>query len=202
MSFSLHIQRFETDTLFYRQSHVLRYLGYGEGQADSTVLSQLKAAYAELCRYAEPRAVYSRLPLSSPEADTLLIGSLEWHSRDLCRCLSDCREVLVLAATLGAGVDRLIARTSVLSPATAVITDALASDMIECVCDRLCQTFSEDGMRLRPRYSPGYGDLPLSVQGELLSLLSAPTRIGLSVNHASMMTPTKSVSAIVGILPS
>ena len=105
-----------------------------------------------------------------------------------------------MAATLGVGVDRLLAREEARSPSAAVVTDALASAMIESVCDALCQKLSEDGYALRPRFSPGYGDLPLDCQSKLLSLLGTPSRIGLSHNDSMMMTPTKSVSAIVGIL--
>ena len=49
------------------------------------------------------------------------------------------------------------------------------------------------------RYSPGYGDLPLEVQGELLALLDAPRRVGLCATESHLLTPRKSVTAILGI---
>ena len=49
------------------------------------------------------------------------------------------------------------------------------------------------------RYSPGYGDLPLSLQGDLLWLLDAPRRVGLTVSPSHILLPRKSVTAILGI---
>ena len=48
------------------------------------------------------------------------------------------------------------------------------------------------------RYSPGYGDLPLEVQGPLLELLDAPRRAGLCATQTHLLTPRKSVTAILG----
>ena len=49
------------------------------------------------------------------------------------------------------------------------------------------------------RYSPGYGDLPLSLQGDLLSLLDAPRRVGLTASASHILIPRKSVTAFLGV---
>ena len=49
------------------------------------------------------------------------------------------------------------------------------------------------------RFSPGYGDYPLSLQSELLRILDAPRKIGLCTNENSILTPTKSVTAVIGV---
>jgi cobalamin-dependent methionine synthase I len=49
------------------------------------------------------------------------------------------------------------------------------------------------------RYSPGYGDFPLTAQRELLSLLDAPRKVGVSLTDTLLMVPSKSVSAIIGV---
>jgi cobalamin-dependent methionine synthase I len=54
---------------------------------------------------------------------------------------------------------------------------------------------------LRPRFSPGYGDLSLSVQSDLLNVLDARRNIGLTLSDSLMMIPQKSVTAIVGLKP-
>jgi len=56
----------------------------------------------------------------------------------------------------------------------------------------------EKGLYLRPRYSPGYGDFPLTYQKEILELLNAQRRIGLTRTESNMLVPTKSVTAIIG----
>ena len=55
------------------------------------------------------------------------------------------------------------------------------------------------GLYLRPRFSPGYGDFSVLHQGEILRMLDAPKRIGLSVTDGNMLTPTKSVTAVIGV---
>lgn len=54
-------------------------------------------------------------------------------------------------------------------------------------------------VRLKPRFSAGYGDLPLEVQKDIFRVLDCPRKIGLTLNDSLLMSPTKSVTAIVGI---
>ena len=53
-------------------------------------------------------------------------------------------------------------------------------------------------MFFKPRFSPGYGDLSLEVQKEIFSLLDCPRKIGVSLGDSLLMTPSKSVTAIIG----
>jgi len=107
--------------------------------------------------------------------------------------------VILFAATLGTEADRLISRSQILSVSRGSAMDAAASAMIEAFCDEQIAALQEDGLTLRPRSGPGYGDLPLDFQRPLLSFLEADRRIGLSVTDSLMLTPTKSLTAIVGI---
>lgn len=91
-----------------------------------------------------------------------------------------------------------------ISMTKAVILDACATMEIEKICNRVCEEIEasliEDNKRLTSRYSPGYGDLPLDVQKEFLSLLGAEKSIGLTSTPSSILIPRKSVTAIVGII--
>ena len=49
------------------------------------------------------------------------------------------------------------------------------------------------------RFSPGYGDLPIEIQGEFLQVLDAPKRIGLYATANNILTPRKSVTAVIGL---
>ena len=55
------------------------------------------------------------------------------------------------------------------------------------------------GWGLRPRFSPGYGDFPLEYQRELLGVLDAAKRIGLTLTDSLLMAPSKSVTAVIGV---
>ena len=87
----------------------------------------------------------------------------------------------------------------------AVILQACAASLLEAYCDECCGALAgrgaAEGLFLRPRFSPGYGDFPITFQRPLLEALEAPKRIGLTATEAMMLTPTKSVTAVVGLSP-
>ena len=43
------------------------------------------------------------------------------------------------------------------------------------------------------------GDFSITHQEQILSMLEAPKRIGLSMMESSMLTPVKSVTAVIGV---
>jgi cobalamin-dependent methionine synthase I len=80
----------------------------------------------------------------------------------------------------------------------------LGSERIEALCDALCAEWKEDyasrGFVLRPRFSAGYGDLPLTLQNDIFESLQCSKHIGLTLCDSLLMSPTKSVTAIVGVM--
>lgn len=144
-------------------------------------------------------AVY---PVRETEAG-LDLGFAATDSRDLRRSLQGCDQVLLMAATLGLALDREIARSAARSPSEALLLHALGAERIEALCDAFCAAQSEalraEGRTLRPRYSPGYGDLPLRFQREVFAALDCQRRLGLTLNPSLLMAPSKSVTALAGI---
>lgn len=170
----------------------------------------------EVLRYAgcreETPASAALLDACLREAEPVLTGRVCWlelpaqtvneafSSRDLAKNLSGCGRVVLFAATVGTGLDRLLARYSVLSPARAVLLQALGAERVEALCDAFCSRLeAETGMGLRPRFSPGYGDLSLEAQTEIFALLQPMRHIGLSLTESLLMSPSKSVTAFVGL---
>lgn len=123
----------------------------------------------------------------------------EIESADLRKNLESCSSAFIFAATSGSGVDRLILKHTKLSPACVMVTDCIASSGIEVFCD-LINDEMRNGRKLKPRYSPGYGDVSLTCQSDILSFLDAYRKIGLTLTETYLMTPIKSVTAIVGIV--
>lgn len=122
------------------------------------------------------------------------------RSENLRRNLDGCERVLLMAATVGIGLDRLIAKYGRLSPAKALMLQAIGTERVEALCDALCADLAaETLLNPRPRFSPGYGDLPLSVQREVLAILEAGKRLGVTLNDSYLMSPSKSVTAFVGL---
>ncbi len=137
------------------------------------------------------------------DGTVLALGFAKTDSISLSKNLQDCERVILFAATVGLGIDRLITRYTRVSPARALCFGAIGAERIESLCDALCQQLAKDcenqGLILRPRFSPGYGDLPLSLQRDIFDALGCSQRIGLFLNESLLMTPTKSVTAIVGV---
>ena len=52
---------------------------------------------------------------------------------------------------------------------------------------------------VRPRSSPGYGDLSLTYQAEFLRVLEATKKIGIVLSEGGVMIPEKSVTAVMGL---
>ena len=112
---------------------------------------------------------------------------------------------MLFAGTLGIGIDRFLAKYGRLSPARALWFQAIGAAGIEALCDAFCeelpQLLAEDGQpaRIRPRYSPGFGDFGLEYQPFIFSALDCQKNLGLTLTDSLLMSPTKSVTALVGI---
>ena len=119
--------------------------------------------------------------------------------RSLVKNLKGCDQAILFAATIGAELQRK--RAAVASPSRALVLDAMGTAAFESFCNALCDKWSREfsGSFLRPRFSPGYGDLPLALQRPLLSWLDRGRKAGIYLTDALLMVPQKSVTAIVGI---
>lgn len=126
------------------------------------------------------------------------------NSADLQKNLLGCANVVVFVATIGLGIDKLISKYARISPTKALIFQAIGAERIEALCDHFCADLKaeiiQEGKSIRPRFSPGYGDFPLEVQRELLQKTGASKRIGVTLTESLLMVPTKSVTAVVGII--
>lgn len=182
----------------------VRYLGYGRHAVDERTLALISDSFRELEQKVRAKSVYRIFELSDIRADgQIQIGTMKIESRSLARNLQGCREVVVFGATLGAEVDMQMKRYSVTDMTRAVVWQACAAASLEAYCDKLQaeigRELEEQGKWLRPRFSPGYGDFDIHHQDEILRMLDAAKRIGLTRTESYMLTPTKSVTAVIGI---
>ncbi len=132
------------------------------------------------------------------QGESIDLGFGPIQSKNLSKNLSGCGEAFLFAVTLGLGVDRLLMRLSAQSGARHFIADGLASALAEAACDT-AEAQIKGELTCKPRFSPGYGDLPLSVQQPLLQFLRAD-QIGITLTKNTLMVPTKSITAIMGIM--
>ncbi len=190
------VRRFDAPPLDYQE--ILRYAGAKEAVPE--ILALLEDCLKEAEGVPVFSACYGEFPVSMSE-DTLTFPFGTVSSRDLAKNLAGCQRVFLFAATLGIGFDRLLARYAKISPARAQMLGAIGTERVESLCEKLVAELKEEHpeLCLRPRFSPGYGDLPLSFQQDIFSVLDCPRKIGLTLNGSLLMSPTKSVTAIIGI---
>ena len=161
--------------------------------------SAFSECLAECDRVIVPKACYMLLPLKSNGSE-LDFGAFVLSSEGLSKNLGDSQFCAVMGATVGIGIDRVIAKYSALSPLKAWICQLIGSAYIENWCDRLCEQIKkETGMFLKPRYSPGYGDLQLTEQTKLFKILDLPKNCGITLPDSFIMRPSKSVTAFAGL---
>lgn len=182
---------------------VCRYLGYrGGAQPEGAVEETIRACIAKVEQAAQPRTVSTILPLTAGPDNWLELGPIRVQSAALSRNLLGCEQVILFAATLGLEVDRLIARAEAGRVTEGAIYQAAGAALIEEVCDlandALRAESEAEGWYLRPRFSPGYGDFPITCQPEILRLLRATERMGLTVTDSMLLIPVKSVTAVIG----
>lgn len=186
-----------------RTKEAVSYLGYGRHAVDDYTLALIGEAFEELDLLAARRIVYRIFDLTLKGQDCIEIGNLCIRSRSLGRNINGCSKAAVLGATLGIEIDRYMKKLSITNMAKAVVVQSCAAALLEEYLDS-CQLEIEQeadrhGLYLRPRFSPGYGDFPIEHQKEILRMLDTAKKIGLTMTGSSMLTPTKSVTAIIGM---
>ena len=173
-----------------------RYFG-ARGEPDAATLELLQRCAVPLLAAATPRAVWLEADVSALTAAGILCGG------DVMRHLEGCPQAVLLAVTLGPGLDAQIRRAGVGDIAAGVASDALGSALAEQAADaaeaELRQWVAQEGKYLTGRFSPGYGDWDLAVQPKVAAALDTARRAGLCVTDTNLMTPRKSVTAILGV---
>lgn len=158
----------------------------------------IEACRKRLIETADCRFCAVKAGIRYPDENLIDMGFGEFISKDLYTNLSGAKEAYIFAVTVGISVDRLLSRLYYTSPAEHFITDALASALAEAATDRTEEILKE-GINCRRRFSPGYGDLPLELQPQVLQAVNAGRLLGITLSKALLMTPKKSITAIMGI---
>lgn len=181
---------------------IMRYAGVKTETPELSAL--LEEALSEAVPLLAGKACWSEFP-AAKDGKMLNLGFTGTASESLQKHLTGCDRIVVFAATLGLGLDRLIAKYGLLSPAKMLMLQAIGAERIEALCDAVCESIRQeaagDGRYPVTRFSPGYDDLPLDVQTDIFRVLDCSRKIGLTLNGSLLMSPSKSVTAIVGLSP-
>lgn len=187
------------DLPLYILREALRILGMDE--ADVGFTEHAEGLYTRLLEASSPKHVIGRVDISL-DGDEADFGTFTVRSANLAKLFRHCKACVLIASTLGAGVDRLISRVQREDMSDAVILDALASALADSRCDEAeneAAASLSGGEHFTMRFSPGYGDVPLAASEDIIAALGATKRIGLSMTSSNMLVPIKSVTAFVGV---
>jgi hypothetical protein len=188
-------------------NEVKRYMGYhGVAEVTPEMQTLIDRAIDRLSTQSHPRIVMKEY-LIDVSGKTVTIHAdtedLVLESESLARNLEGCIGAVLLAATIGPSCDMLVRRASVTSAAEASVYQATGAAAIESFLDsendRLKKEYEAKGFFLRPRFSPGYGDLKLEHQTDWFRLLDITKQIGIELTDSLLMVPTKSVTAVIGV---
>ncbi|MDY4813331.1 MAG: vitamin B12 dependent-methionine synthase activation domain-containing protein [Ruminococcus sp.] len=173
------------------RAEALRYMGGHGVNPDDITKALMDKAEEEILKICRPVYTFTEIPKDSPA-----LGG-----EDIRKVIEKSEKVVLIAATLGIYVDKLIRKWQIADMAQAVVIDSMASVAIEQFMDKIELELSKrySGYYFTNRFSPGYGDYPLEKQKEIIKLLNTEKKLGLNLTESLMLNPTKSVTAVIGM---
>ena len=202
------VSNMELTTADVNRREIYRYLGYRGQLPDDTVCQMVEEVLQEILRVIKPKNVYQSYECCVQNGEVILQNGIQkdgivFRSRNLADNLTQCHKVILVAATLGVEADKLIGRYEIMNMAKASVAQACSAACIEAYCNLLQEEIRkqalDEGFYLRPRFSPGYGDLPLEAQKTFFACVECTKRLGLTLTDSLLMYPTKSVTAFIGM---
>lgn len=189
------------------REEVLRYLGYKDQDIDKDLnnliddcIDEAKAMSKALYTY----KIFEIEPNESKKEINVLGTSLTLRGNDIYEHLKDAKKCAIMAATLGVVFDNKVRILERFNMTKALILDSCGTDCIEKVCDEaekeIKKIAMKEGFITNYRYSPGYGDLSIDVQQNIINILNANKIIGLTTTESCILLPRKSVTAIIGFV--
>ena len=203
---STSVSRYEISSV--DKEEVLRYLGYAGQEYSPSLDGRIDAAIGHALAISEPKGVMrpfevERIDEGENPCVHLKGTALKLPGHDIAEHLAGAQATAVFAVTLGMSTERELRRLSLTDHLEQILFDAASVALVERAADaaeaEAVKWAAGQGLFCTWRYSPGYGDLPLEIQGAFLDLLDAPKRIGVCVSTSLLLVPTKSVTAIIGL---
>ncbi len=179
----------------WRDDEIRRYAGIKESNYElEKLIGECKSEAEGMLKYA---LCYDEFPLSM-DGDEVNLSFSKVISKDLAENLKGASRAIVFACSIGVELDRLVAKYGNISPTKGLIMHAIGVERVEGLADCF-NTELKDRYRLKPRFSPGYGDLGLSIQRDIIDVLGATKNIGITLNDNFTLSPSKSITAIIGV---
>lgn len=183
------------------REEALRYMGQ-QGACDSRMEALLDECENVILSRAKPRYLYKCFDIEHIDGGVQVNNtSLVLLGNSISEHLRGCDRAVLMCATLLGDVDKEVRIAELSDVLRALALDCMASTAVEQLCNKVEGLIKKDfpGYYMTWRFGIGYGDLPISQQREFLNVLNAPRLIGLNVTNSNILTPRKSVTAIIGL---
>lgn len=191
------------------ENEVLRYLQYKNQELSEDIKNQIQESIQLTKKIINPRYIYKTYSIKKykSEEDIKIVclkeGNIKFESNDVYNLLFECDECILMSVTLGLEIEKEIRKLTYTDLTKGIIVDACATTAIEEVCDILQVNIEKSLLKeekdITMRYSPGYGDLSIEKNIEIINILNSQKEIGLTVTENGIMIPRKSVVALIGI---
>jgi 5-methyltetrahydrofolate--homocysteine methyltransferase len=181
---------------------VLPFLGIDK-EASPQELQLINLYIDKAMKKARPLGVWKTFSVKSfePERINLEDCPLVLEGLNTSEHFKTCDKITLLAATLGPEIDLILNQLAGENAAHALFLDGVASAAIENFTEQMDLYLSEEirrkGYFPTARFSPGYGDWPLSWQKHFLDSIDG-AKIGLTTTPYFLLQPIKSVTAALG----
>lgn len=188
------------DTL--NKDEALRYMGYKGQPITENMQEIIDDAAVQCLASARPVYTYRLFPIVCKEDRVeILNSSLYFEGQALSKHLKGCNECAIMCASLGAGFDHRLSVLQATDQTKSFIFNSCGSALIEQVCDAVEEEILSKTNKKKHnfRFSPGYGDLPLTAQKTIFRLLSPERTTGVNLTPTNLLIPIKSVTAILGL---
>jgi hypothetical protein len=186
---------------------VIRRMGYPTGLTvpNESVHQILEEEIQSARRLIKPNGVYRIVRILSTNDGQVVFDGLDFSiiSVQVTKLLGKSKWAVMFMVTLGSDLDGEIESLIASGHLTeGYVLDAIGSETADAAADQLHHRLSapkalEFGCKVTPRFSPGYGDWPVTIQKEMWKACGGE-RIGITVTDSSLMIPRKSVSAVFG----
>ena len=203
----MQIKLFNSITLSPPKNKIYSRLGYARGvtKVDDKQRDKFENYIDQALALIELKGMAARIPIIKIESPKIALKeNITFESKSLAQFLSDCQEVLFIAATAGSEVVKAISEGSLGKDVTAaVVFDAVASEMTDSALTWIMNYFNRELARenkqltLR-RFSAGYGDFALENQKIIYDVLDLG-QLGISLSDNYILIPEKTVTAAAGV---
>jgi hypothetical protein len=178
----------------------LRYMGAAQADEATRLLAGETAEMLE--KRLHPRYLWRAFRIARGEGEIRLEGAgIRLPGTLAEKMLAECGTAVLMVCTLGAEFDRMEREWQARDMARAAVLDACGSALAEAGCDAAEEEIAAHfpGLYRTDRFSPGYGDMPLTDQKPFFRVLDVSRRIGVSLSASGLMIPQKSVTAFIGV---